>query len=89
MEGLPDEGTVQCRGHSTNMKDYTHQAYTHSFQQGGEYEVMIMMAKHANYKYVKYLFIFAISTFFKCIGLLCYVTSPKEAHNILELQFLY
>ena len=42
-----DEGSVQCRSHlrdSTNMKDDTHQAETHSFQQG-EYEMVIMAAK--------------------------------------------
>ena len=33
----PDEWSAQCRGHlrdSTNMKDNTHQAHTHSSQQG-------------------------------------------------------
>ena len=33
----PDEWSARCRGHlrdSTNMKDNTHQAYTHSYQQG-------------------------------------------------------
>ena len=47
MEGLPErEGPAQWRGHlrdSTNMKDYTHQAHTHSLQQG-EYEIMIIAA---------------------------------------------
>ena len=45
MEGL--SGSAQCRGHlrdSTNMKDYTHQAHTQSFQQG-EYEMMIMAVR--------------------------------------------
>ena len=43
----PHEGSAQCRGHlrdSTNRKDDTHQAHTHSFQQG-EYEMVIMAAK--------------------------------------------
>ena len=43
----PDWGSAQCRNHlrdSTNMKDDTYQAHTHSLQQG-EYEVMIMTAK--------------------------------------------
>ena len=47
MEGLPDEGSAQCRGYlrdNTNTKDDTHQAHTPSFQQG-EYEMMIMVAK--------------------------------------------
>ena len=42
----PEELAAQYRGHlqdSTNMKDDTHQAHTHAFQQG-EYE-MIMVAK--------------------------------------------
>ena len=33
MEGLPDEGSAQCLGHlrdSTNIKDDTHQAHSHS-----------------------------------------------------------
>ena len=43
----PHEGSAQCRGHlreSTNIKDDTHQANTHSFEQG-EYEMKIMEAK--------------------------------------------
>ena len=39
----PYEWSARCRGHlwdSTNMKDNTHQAYTHSYQQG-EYGMMI------------------------------------------------
>ena len=43
----PVEWSAECWGHfrdSTNMKDDTHQAHTHSFQQG-EYEMMIMVAK--------------------------------------------
>ena len=47
MEGLPDEGSAQSRGHlrdNTNMKDDTHHSRSHSFQQG-EYERMIMTVK--------------------------------------------
>ena len=43
----PDECSARCRGHlrdSTNMKDNTHQAHTHSYQQG-EYGMMITAAK--------------------------------------------
>ena len=43
----PDEWSAQVRGHlqdSTNKKDHTHHAHTHSFQQG-EYEMTIMAAK--------------------------------------------
>ena len=42
----PDEWSGQCRGHlrySTSMKDNTHQAYTHSYQQG-EYGMMFTAA---------------------------------------------
>ena len=43
----PDEWSARCQSHlrdSTNMKDNTHQAYTHSYQQG-EYGMMITAAK--------------------------------------------
>ena len=46
-----DEWSAQCWGHlrdNTNMKDDTHQAHTHSFQQG-EYEIMIMTAKYSEF----------------------------------------
>ena len=42
-----DEWSARCRSHlrdSTNMKDNTHQAHTHSYQQG-EYGKMITAAK--------------------------------------------